>query len=641
MGTPRRPAGGSRISTEQWRTFFVALGKGTGKREAAEHAKISYSTVMRAYREEFVAHPPAVKEVYATFRKHNRGIPTRDELSANALRALDDFAFFRRRYFGRVPVPWQTDAGYKVAALLESPDREYADMNEPPGSGKSTFWRDAVCWLICRDRAVRVLWGSSVQDSADLYVAQIRRELERTIPIRAPSDLLAKGMAFDADATLQEDFGAFQPTNKDLWRRGEFIVAQPNESATADKEATVAAYGYDSKAVLGGRYDLCVWDDLVTQQTLRVVESRDAQAEWWNDTAENRVEPGGLIVLNGQRLHGDDLHNKVLGKTVEEFDDDGRPTGRVLRVYHHIVYKAHYEEHCVDDHGLRARYYDPQRPANSGCLLDPKRLPWRFIAQEMTKPRFRLVYQQEDIDIEDILVHPLWIAGGEDERGEQFVGCWDADRSAGVMPQGLASPWMSLVTADPSPTLFWAIEWWIFQPELRHLIDLRRKKMSAPELLDWNNATQSFVGILEDWWQVSNDQGAPIQVVIVERNAAQRFLLQYEHAQRWQQARQVRIMAHDTGLNKSDPKLGVQTLGPLYRFGRIRLPGNRLDGSRARMMNLVDEVTKYPEGRTDDTVMAQWFGEWNWPKLYTPPKSQPYTFTRPSWLQRRPATQPV
>jgi len=39
--------------------------------------------------------------------------------------------------------------------------------------------------------------------------------------------------------------------------------------------------------------------------------------------------------------------------------------------------------------------------------------------------------------------------------------------------------------------------------------------------------------------------------------------------------------------------------------------------------------------------MAQWFGEWNWPKLYTPPKSQPYTFTRPSWLQRRPATQPV
>ena len=88
---------GSRdITTEQWRTFFVALGQGAGKREAGEKAGISYSAVMRAYRDGFAKYSPAVREVYTTFRRHNRGIPTRDELSGNALRALDDFAFILR-----------------------------------------------------------------------------------------------------------------------------------------------------------------------------------------------------------------------------------------------------------------------------------------------------------------------------------------------------------------------------------------------------------------------------------------------------------------------------------------------------------------------------------------------------------------
>ena len=33
---------------------------------------------------------------------------------------------------------------------------------------------------------------------------------------------------------------------------------------------------------------------------------------------------------------------------------------------------------------------------------------------------------------------------------------------------------------------------------------------------------------------------------------------------------------------------------------------------------LIDELTTYPHGRTDDCVMADWFQEWNLPKIYSP-----------------------
>ena len=39
-----------------------------------------------------------------------------DRLCPEAQRALEDFDYFRIRYLGRVPSPWQVDAAYKIGA---------------------------------------------------------------------------------------------------------------------------------------------------------------------------------------------------------------------------------------------------------------------------------------------------------------------------------------------------------------------------------------------------------------------------------------------------------------------------------------------------------------------------------------------
>ena len=75
-------------------------------------------------------------------------------LCPEAYRSLEDFAYFRRRYFGRESTPWQVRSAYDCLKAYETADREYLVINCPPGSGKSTlFTCDIVTWMIVRDRS--------------------------------------------------------------------------------------------------------------------------------------------------------------------------------------------------------------------------------------------------------------------------------------------------------------------------------------------------------------------------------------------------------------------------------------------------------------------------------------------------------
>jgi hypothetical protein len=153
--------------------------------------------------------------------------------------------------------------------------------------------------------------------------------------------------------------------------------------------------------------------------------------------------------------------------------------------------------------------------------------------------------------------------------------------------------------------------------------------MDAPAFLDWSNPTQSFIGLMDEWQARSHDLSLPITTWIVEKNGAQRFLMQYEHFRRWQQKWRVQVIPHETERNKSDAEYGVQTLASIYRYGLVRLPTQGAAYHATR--TIIEEVTHYPGWRTDDTVMAQWFLEWNLRNLVSSGKPLPRS-PRPSWL---------
>lgn len=598
----------------QWERFFRFRNEGLSVEHAARRARLSTSAAFR-----FSAGDPSSTGIEAATLL---GVDTvggalvQKPYTPEARQALDDFAYFRLRYFGRRSTPWQERAAYEVLRLLDTDDREYLVLNMPPGSGKSTlFTHDLIAWLIARDRTIRIMVGSQTGRQARMYLSRLKKTLERELPLRADVESLSRGLAWDAEATLAADFGAFKPERRsDVWAASQFTVRQHADVSLDDKEPTVSAWGRDEK-FLGGRFDLCVWDDLVGRRT--TAEAFDQITDWWLTEAETRLEPGGVMLLQGQRMYADDLYKFCL----DVLDDTDTPK------YQHIVYPAHDEQRCTGEH-------DNLRPWPDSCLLDPHRLPWKMLRQiAHANPRvFAVQYQQTDGAGSQSLVDPIWLQGGTDTDGLLVPGCYDTDRDLGQFDRDDAEGW-SVVSVDPSPTEWWSIQWWLIRPEVNRyvLVDKVRAKMQAPDFLSLDLDTHAWSGVLHGLLTASRDLGAPITHVVVEVNAAQRYLLTQPHVQKWQAAHAVTLIPHQTHSNKNDPKYGVTSIADFFRQGKIRLPFAS-GAARLSMSNYVHELTRWPDARTDDEVMATWFVLKAVETNYTPRTFAAPHFARPEWI---------
>lgn len=620
------------ISAAQKETFFTSLDRGYSRKDACRRAGFSIPTANR-----LLAGPEgqarAKRLAEAEAEKITGPIPY-DKLTPEAKEAWDDFGVFQRRYFGRIPYPWQVEAANTIVDLLATPDREFCVINLPPGAGKtSTFTLQIPAWLTVRNRAIRGLIGHASQKEANKNVLALRRFFERAHPMQGKPDEIAKGRALDAISTVARDFGRFR--SDDVWASDQFIVAQYAErELIQEKEATWSAYGADTEYT-GNRVDYAVWDDLVSLANQSTDDQRLKVQTKFDDVAENRLEPGGLLALCGQRLLSMDLYRYCLDKRVmpddEEDDteqaDDDEPSDDQDRVYHHIVFKDHYEDRCEPKfHAKNAPPYP------EGCLLVPNRITWRDVRRHREYPNYRIVQQQEDGDPESAFVTKAAIYGDDG-----YPGCLDRERGNWEIPRGIDPGRMVIATCDPSPSKFWAIEVWIWDPvtEFRHLINLERRAMTASAFLDYDYSKHGYVGLMHEWHMKMASLGFPIDYWVVEANAAQKFMFQYNHFNNWRAMMGANVVAHTTNQNKADPLFGVQTLPRHYNSGRVRLPYRAGDG-RLVSLKLISEVTSYRldgKGGTDDTVMAHWFMEFQLPKLYRPDRGTGQSW-RPSWVRR-------
>lgn len=563
-----------------------------------------------------------------------------ERLSERAKQGWDDFDYFRRVYLGRVPSPWQVEAALRIVEYLESEEKEFLVLNCPPGAGKSTLFHDVAVWCIVRNRGIRVLIGSISQTLAKMYSRRIRETLERPTRLIADPELVKKGLAVDAEGCLAQDYGRFKPTaSGSLWRAEEFIVEQMIPGMLENKEPTVSAYGIDSEFI-GHRADLCLFDDVASPENAKESTSRDRLLERWDSMAEARCDPGGLVAVIGQRLGPGDLYAHCLNKvTYDELDEDDGADMTVedrlkdpvkKQKYHHIIYRAYYEEL---DTGIASRK-KTGKAWPDGPLLDPVRLPWKdlsFIKYNQPN-KFRVVYQQEDLDTDYQLVERVMLTGGTGHDGSWYEGCIDRDRQPGWMRPGLRQPWVSIISVDPSPAMFWGVMWTVVQPDtgLYHVVDLERVKLTAEELLGYDLSTGRYTGILEDWVQRANDLHYPVSHIVVEVNAAQRFLLAHDFVRRWQALRGVQVIPHTTSRNKLDENLGLEALiPPVVRSGSLRLPTLTANW---KTLALVEELVSWTKDKKKgtDLAMALWFCLLHAPRLMAP--KDPPRMWRPSFL---------
>lgn len=632
------------VQPDKQQAYFKLRGQGWNRTQAAKKAQIAYNTALKL---DGVERPDG-RAVQRERVQDAMGEPLAyNQLTDEAKRCIDDFAYFQRVVLGRIPVEWQVDAAQRVVQAVDAEEESWFDINLAPGVGKTTlFSHDIPAWLTARDRTITGVLGHAIQTKAEQYLRRLKNTLERTEPVKSDPRLIRRGDAIDAIYTMGELFGRFKPEHG-IWSADQIIVEQVGMIAGVEKEATWQAFGRKG-GVIGTRARFVNWDDLVDPARQTSADLIEEDQRWYIDVAEARLEPGGVFLLTGQRLGPNDLHSfaksMVQLPDTEDFEDadldDDELADEYQPKYQNIVYKSHYEEDCQGNHKRNSPSYGQP----GGCLLDPHRLSWRRLSgviansERTGSNNFRTVYQQEDVDPETVLVRKEWVNGTGGH-----VGCWDKERDRLEVPKGIdLSKCISVVAVDPSPSKFWAIGWWLIDPTpesgpRRYLIDLERRGMGANKFLDYIVATQTYTGVAETMQQTSYQIGIPITHWIIETNAAQKFMTQYDTVQNWQKMHGVKIIPQDTYKNKSDPNYGVQTIGGIWEVGLVRLPGKNNSLGRISAMKLVEEVTTYPHSRTDDCVMHQWFIETHLPELLKFKRrhnedapAQP----RPSWLAK-------
>ena len=105
-----------------------------------------------------------------------------------------------------------------------------------------SFAKVLPAWATVRNRAIRGMIGSSTQRLAEWYCRRLRAELDRAHPVKAELNDVRLGLAVDAEATLQDDFGMFKPDSSEIWRAEAFTVLQQDDAPLSQKGANMVSF---------------------------------------------------------------------------------------------------------------------------------------------------------------------------------------------------------------------------------------------------------------------------------------------------------------------------------------------------------------------------------------------------------------
>lgn len=569
---------------------------------------------------------------------------------AVAGKAIKDFALFRLIVFGHKTDPWEADCAARLLRMVEGGHKEFAVINVAPGSGKTELMKAFVCWLIARDRTIRIIWGSAADRVASMRVNQIREVLAATAPIQPNAKDIRTGRAVKPRYCMAELFGKFRPAAHFgvKWRDDELTVAMPGIGGIDEGQPpagpTLLAFGRQSKQ-LGPRAEFIVWDDLWSSELERSPKAGAVVKDFFDQTAENRLQPEGALAVVMQRLGANDISRHCLDKRRAVLDEEGRRVGWEP-LYQHIVYPAHHDDLCDGTHPPGVEPWDPKNPQRGRCITDPHAHPPHDLLAQMENDRFfQVTFQQKDVDPAAALIKEVWLTGGTDADGFTFPGCLDYDRGLWELPHGVPKGELaSAVAIDVGQEGYWGLyasvsstdphseKEWILAAEHRIM-----PAGTEAGLLDWDFDQKRFVGILDEWWQMSNAIGKPFTVVIAEMNAAQRHLFRKMNVlERWKQYRHVLLLLHNTASNKRDQKTGFEAIVPMrFQLGAVRIPW-RPGETQAAMRDFYQEAKHYGQNWTDDMLMAQWMRTLHRKKITRPVSSVPSVVDSdlPSWVQR-------
>ena len=449
-------------------------------------------------------------------------------------------------------------------------------LNVPPRHAKSTIitvWFSI--WLVARSRDVQILIVSQTSRLAEKFTNEI-------------------AYALTYNQKLIETFGRFKPETQDWpWRpnSGELLVdGRRREVKSGDLTIQIRGAG---QQILGMECDWVIVDDPTNRGIAESEVGRERENHWIHEEVFSRLNPGGPRLCQHERCSG---HAVVIGQRVHPRDIFGTLEKEKRRdntlVFHTVKYPAVLNWGDADK-GIPAQ------------VLWPEERPLDYLMEQYDRvggyAAFECMFQQNPVPLGTALVRREWIDGDD-----THTGCLDRERIAGQamayteLDKGFL-PITRIISVDPSPKRYTGIVCgdmlWNRDEFVFSVLESSSQQLGERQLID-------------EIERLSFKYGG--DYLIFEESTFSRWL--YEHPAFELLKNRFRILGHNTGRNKADPELGVWGMASDFEFGRIRLPYGDAE-SRAMTEQFVTELMSWPNGHTDDVLMALWFVKFNYKRL--------------------------
>ncbi len=467
---------------------------------------------------------------------------------------------------------------------LEFLDRKpNAGVLAPVAHGKTfAVARIFVLKKVLYNRNIRILLLSGTEDKAKENLQVISNELRN-------------------NGRIIEDFGHFYvpaagETEVRNWTKTKIQVARDQNLP----DPTVKAAGIGGN-ITGGRYDLIVLDDVVTEDNANSETERKKILRKYNTTIEERLDKGGSVIFIGTRYDYADLYGHFLKQA--HWD---------IRIDKAIIEEPEDYEFVtldtpeLDEDGLWIKAKVIIR-GNRGKCLDPINRPMEYLLQKRYSHgtrNFNLVYQNIVTSDETALIKLEWLEACRNEdisyapirvdlsKGAvNVVGSYTpSSRYVGIVRGTDPAIVTDKETAEASDSSYFVSITAGVLPnghiEVIHLFRERgltpKQKLEVVERLDrifkpeFHYYEENAFGA-QDIWRLTNETGVP-------------------------------IVKHHTGKNKNNKFKGVPKLGVKFENRRILLP-YKTENDRIITDIIIDELHRFPGGEHDDILMAFWIND--------------------------------
>jgi hypothetical protein len=454
----------------------------------------------------------------------------------------------------------------RIEAALMDPLGKIVLILGHPESGKSTLvslWY--VLYNIAKDPDSRTALVTKNSTKAKDLVVRIQRYLTE--------EHLYEG----ADSNLIADFNGFKSTELE-WSQEQFFV---RHRKSGERDPTVQGLGI-GKLIYGSRLDYLILDDALVQDNQISPVTRERFDNWFDSEARSRAQRGQTVV-NGTRLIPQDLYGQW------------KKAWKNNKLFRSVVIPAILNEYTEDEVPSWPEMwtldgYDLTQEINDEVHITGYQMGLRDIRESIVSKnpaRWRLVYQQEDIEEEEAIFRQVHMDAAMELGAHRRLGqVFDHEHLVlGVDPATTGRAAAILLAVDPTT-------------RVRTVVDI------------FVGSSLGAVGVRQDllyhFWEKYRDHG--ISTTVIEENFVKTLRGDEALVARADAYGTILDYPHTTGKGRQgkwDEEYGIAAMASLFGSGLLAF-ANAGPDYLARLQPLMEDLLIFPYSDTQDAAIALW-----------------------------------